>query len=216
MALDAESGNGSAFAGRQGTAHRRVTDGRHTEQSFDSLTALPNRVLFLESVASALESRKSLADNFVDNLPPFGIMFIDLDGFKDVNDSLGHSAGDQLLIQVARRLESTIRSDSERRQSADIVARIGGDEFAVLIGSMANRREATATANRIQQALAQPCFLQESSVEISASIGIALWHPGYGSPGEILQDRRHGDVCSEEARAITTGVVRWRNARGSD
>jgi len=151
-------------------------------KAFDSLTTLPNRVLFVESVARSLELRKS------GSVPPFSVMFIDLDGFKDVNDSLGHSAGDQLLIEVARRIEHTVRTDSERRQSAYVLARLGGDEFAALIGDVPGNQEAVALAAEIQRELNRLFVLQNNNIAVSASMGIALWHPDCKSPEEMLQD----------------------------
>ena len=151
-------------------------------KAFDSLTTLPNRVLFVESVAKALELRKNGA------IPPFSVMFIDLDNFKDVNDSLGHSAGDQLLIEVARRLENTVRTHSESRRSACVVARLGGDEFAALIGDVSNHREAVALAAEIQQAVSRRFVLQSNTIATGASIGIALWHQACETPEEMLQD----------------------------
>jgi diguanylate cyclase (GGDEF)-like protein/PAS domain S-box-containing protein len=151
-------------------------------KAFDALTTLPNRVLFIESVARALELRKH------GSIPSFGVMFVDLDGFKDVNDSLGHSAGDQLLIEVARRLEDTVRADAERRRSTYVLARLGGDEFAVLIGDVPGHKAAVALAAEIQRVLNQPFVLQSNNIAISASIGIALWNQACETPEEMLQD----------------------------
>jgi diguanylate cyclase (GGDEF)-like protein/PAS domain S-box-containing protein len=151
-------------------------------KAFDSLTTLPNRVLFIESVARALEQRKH------GSIPSFAVMFVDLDCFKDVNDSLGHSAGDQLLIEVARRLEDTIRVDAARRKSAYVPARLGGDEFAALIGEVPGHEAALALAAEIQRVLNEPFVLDGNNIAISASIGIALWNQACETPEEMLQD----------------------------
>ena len=172
--LRSPEGTGLRIAGSQTDVTRN--------KAFDSLTTLPNRVLFVESVAKALELRKN------GSIPPFSVMFIDLDGFKDVNDSLGHAAGDQLLIEVARRLEQTVRADSERRRSTYVLARLGGDEFAALIGDVPSYKEAVALATEIQRVLNQPFVLQSNNVAIGASIGIALWHQTCETPEEMLQD----------------------------
>lgn len=151
-------------------------------KAFDSLTTLPNRVLFVESLTKALDLRNS------GSIPAFCVMFIDLDGFKDVNDSLGHSVGDQLLVEVARRLEHTLNGDSARRGSTGVIARLGGDEFAALIADVPNHEEAVSLAVEIQRAMNQQFVLQSNNIVISASIGIALWHQGCESPEEMLQD----------------------------
>jgi diguanylate cyclase (GGDEF)-like protein/PAS domain S-box-containing protein len=162
-------------------------------KAFDSLTTLPNRVLFVESVARMLELRKN------GSIPSFSVMFIDLDGFKDVNDSLGHAAGDQLLIEVARRLEHTVRADSERRRSAYVLARLGGDEFAALIGDVPGCKDAVALAAEIQRVLSHLFVLQGNNIAIGASIGIAPWHQACETPEEMLQD---ADTAMYRARAV--------------
>jgi diguanylate cyclase (GGDEF)-like protein len=109
----------------------------------DTLTNLPNRALLAENLKFVIERAKNHEDY------QFAVLFLDLDRFKNVNDSLGHSIGDQLLIAMARRLESCIRE-------ADMVARLGGDEFAVLLDGIPNATEATNMARRIQEKLSSP------------------------------------------------------------
>jgi diguanylate cyclase (GGDEF)-like protein len=128
-------------------------DARH-----DSLTGLTNRTLFSERTAAALEK----ADSHV------SVLFIDLDDFKNINDSLGHASGDVLLAQVAERLQEVVGPE-------DTVARFGGDEFAVLLEKTPNRRDVATIARRALEALADPIDLGDRSVRPSASIGIAMY-----------------------------------------
>jgi len=121
----------------------------------------------------------------------FAVLFLDLDRFKNVNDSLGHTIGDQLLIAMARRLESCIRE-------ADMVARLGGDEFAVLLDGIPNATEATNMARRIQEKLSSPFNLSGHEVFTSTSIGIALSSTGYDHPENMLRD---ADTAMYRAKA---------------
>jgi diguanylate cyclase (GGDEF)-like protein len=168
-------------------AQTETTDRR----SYDALTGLANRALFLERVTEALgrASRRGRA--------PFAVLFIDLDHFKAVNDVYGHAAGDQLLIEVARRLEASVRP-------GDTVARLGGDEFAVLVARMEPPEDATAVADRIQQEMRAPVPLGQDSVRPGASIGIALSHSGYDDASEVLRD---ADAAMYRAKADGRG--RW-------
>jgi diguanylate cyclase (GGDEF)-like protein len=131
------------------------------EQAFrDALTRLPNRALFLDRVGHALAR--------ADRRPGvLAALFVDLDGFKDVNDSLGHAAGDQLLCSVAERLRGCVRA-------ADTVARLGGDEFAILLEDLRGRQYAARVAQRILDALSVPFNVAGRETSVGASIGIAL------------------------------------------
>ncbi|QOL52069.1 EAL domain-containing protein [Massilia litorea] len=128
---------------------------------FDALTGLPNRhrlgLCLEEAIAGAAESRRRA-----------GVMFIDLDRFKSVNDMLGHSVGDELLAQAGRRLQDCVRT-------LDVVARLGGDEFAVVLPQLGTSSEAEPIARRIVEALAQPFLLQGQQLYVSASVGIAAY-----------------------------------------
>jgi diguanylate cyclase (GGDEF)-like protein/PAS domain S-box-containing protein len=128
------------------------------EAYHDALTQLANRALFRERVSDALCRREPDTD--------VTVLFLDLDGFKEVNDSLGHLAGDQLLVQVADRLRSSVRDD-------DVVARFGGDEFAVLVVSPAGAGEAEAVAQRIVDVLEDPFASESRDIHVQASIGLA-------------------------------------------
>jgi diguanylate cyclase (GGDEF)-like protein/PAS domain S-box-containing protein len=168
---------------------RDVTDRRKLEaelahQAFhDSLTGLANRALFTDRVTHALE-RGIRRQNL------FAVLFIDLDDFKTVNDSLGHAAGDELLVEIARRLERCLRPE-------DTCARLGGDEFAVLVESIGSPGDAVSVARRILDALAEPSRVLGSEISAQASVGIAHGS-GTESASEIL---RSADLAMYRAKA---------------
>ena len=155
----------------------------------DDLTKLRNRPFFMDRLHVSL--------NRLDSDPDFrcAVLFIDLDRFKMVNDSLGHRAGDLLLMEVARRLESCMR-----RQ--DTLARIGGDEFAVLIEDSAGVTSAAATAQRIIEAMRQPMWIGKQEVFSSCSIGVVQATEGYHTPEELLRD---ADIAMYEAKRHDKG-----------
>jgi diguanylate cyclase (GGDEF)-like protein/PAS domain S-box-containing protein len=141
----------------------------------DGLTGLPNRSLFMDRLGQALAFQQRRADY------RFAVLFLDLDRFKTVNESLGHTAGDVLLVQVARRLRAIARP-------GDTVARLGGDEFALLLGDFMDPDEPVHTAGRVQEALAAPYDLDGTEVFVTASIGVAVGSRGYSRPEELLRD----------------------------
>jgi diguanylate cyclase (GGDEF)-like protein len=151
----------------------------------DALTNLPNRTLLAENLKFVIERARQHEDY------QFAVLFLDLDRFKNVNDSLGHSIGDQLLITMARRLESCIRE-------VDMVARLGGDEFAILLDGIPNQAEATNMAKRIQEKLQSPFNLSGHEVFTTTSIGIALSSTGYDHPENMLRD---ADTAMYRAKA---------------
>ena len=151
----------------------------------DALTHLPNRALLAENLKFVIEQAKQHEDY------QFAVLFLDLDRFKNVNDSLGHSIGDQLLIAMARRLESCIRE-------VDMVARLGGDEFAILLDGIPNSSEATSMARRIQEKLESPFNLSGHEVFTTTSIGIATSSAGYDHPENMLRD---ADTAMYRAKA---------------
>ena len=150
----------------------------------DALTGLPNRALFMDRLKQALAEVKK-GDGY-----SFGVLFLDLDRFKVVNDSLGHQIGDQLLVATARRLESCLRP-------GDIVARLGGDEFAIILDRVKHVSDAVHAAERIREHLALPFNLSGHEVFISASIGIALNQTASELPEEII---RNADTAMYRAK----------------
>lgn len=141
----------------------------------DSLTGLPNRMAFVEQLELAV-ARKDRQPHY-----GFAVLFLDLDRFKVVNDSLGHMVGDMLLIQAAQRLRECLRG-------VDVAARLGGDEFAILLDDIEIPGDATRVAERVQSALSLPFEVDGSEIFTSASIGIALSTTGYVAPDAILRD----------------------------
>lgn len=137
----------------------------------DPLTGLPNRILFNERLSAAI----SLAHRHRNTL---GVLYIDLNGFKQINDTLGHGCGDHLLQQVAQRLTHCIRG-------SDAVARLGGDEFAVLLNEVSDQHSAEEVARKILRSLGTPFLLSAQKARISASIGIALF-PEHGTDNATL------------------------------
>jgi diguanylate cyclase (GGDEF)-like protein/PAS domain S-box-containing protein len=162
----------------------------HHEATHDTLTGLPNRALFNEVAEQAL-NRASRDDATT------AVMFLDLDGFKAVNDSLGHDAGDRLLVEVARRLRVAVRA-------GDVVARIGGDEFCVLAERISDEREARDLSRRLLDAVGTPLKLEGRDVQISTSIGLALDTTGAEMIGSLVRD---ADVALYRAKHNGRGRV---------
>jgi diguanylate cyclase (GGDEF)-like protein/PAS domain S-box-containing protein len=156
---------------------------------YDHLTGLPNRALFTDRLQEAMKRAKRYA-NYV-----FALLFLDLDRFKIVNDSLGHLAGDELLRIVAERLERAVRG-------VDTVARFGGDEFAVLLGDLRRPSDAVRVVERVQKSLQSPFSLQDHEVFTSASIGVVLGSTAYALPEEMLRD---ADTAMYRAKARAKG-----------
>ena len=141
----------------------------------DALTGLPNRSLFTDHLRVALR-RAYQNEKYL-----FGVLFLDLDRFKNINDSLGHPCGDELLKLVARRLEACIRQ-------TDMVARFGGDEFAILLDAIQDASDAVRVAEKVQQALSAPFKLASHEAITTASIGVALSNSGYTEAEDIIRD----------------------------
>jgi diguanylate cyclase (GGDEF)-like protein len=159
---------------------------RH-EACHDALTGLPNRGFFQERLAHLL----SLADRTELGL---AVAILDVDHFKEVNDTLGHPQGDRLLIEVGRRL-STILGES------DTIARLGGDEFALILSRVRDENDAAAVARRVAMALREPVRLEGVPVAVDASIGLALY-PRHGR--DLSELMRHADVAMYEAKRAHT------------
>ncbi|MDT4895691.1 MAG: hypothetical protein QOH25_768 [Acidobacteriota bacterium] len=160
----------------QDITDRKRAEERLLHEAFhDMLTGLPNRALFMDHLKLSVERGKRREDRL------FAVLFLDLDRFKIINDSLGHMVGDQLLVGIARRLEICLRP-------GDTVARLGGDEFTVLLEDLMSVTEAIDVADRLQKALALPFNLNGHEVFATVSIGIALSSTGYDRPEEVLRD----------------------------
>ncbi|MBE9096264.1 EAL domain-containing protein [Tychonema sp. LEGE 07203] len=141
----------------------------------DALTGLPNRSLFIDRLEHSLRLAKRRTDYL------FAVLFLDLDRFKVVNDSLGHTIGDRLLFAIARRLETCLRP-------GDTVARLGGDEFVLLLEDIDGVNEASSIVHRLQQQITSPILLDGHEIFITASIGIALSSDEYLEPTNLLRD----------------------------
>ncbi|HKG21674.1 MAG TPA: EAL domain-containing protein, partial [Blastocatellia bacterium] len=152
----------------------------------DALTGLPNRALFTDHLRLVVERARRRGDH------NFAVLFLDLDRFKNVNDSLGHTYGDLLLVAVAERLKSCLRQ-------ADVVARFGGDEFAVLLDGFSGPEDAVRVAEKIQKEISLPLTIDSHEAFTSASIGIALGAAGYERPEEILRDADTAMYRAKEA-----------------
>jgi diguanylate cyclase (GGDEF)-like protein/PAS domain S-box-containing protein len=164
----------------------------------DALTGLPNRLLFIDRLVRLIEHTKRHKDYL------FAVLFLDLDGFKMINDSLGHAIGDQLLIGVANRLEKCLRiSDTVTRiEKLFTLARLGGDEFTILLDQVRDSSDATLVADRIMKAIAAPFDLAGKKLFTSASIGIALSNIGYEKPEDLLRD---ADTAMYRAKTLGKG-----------
>jgi len=142
---------------------------------YDALTGLPNRALFMDRLQMAFAYKKRHSDHL------FSVLFLDLDRFKNINDSFGHLIGDELLVLVSERLKAHTRPD-------DTIARFGGDEFVVLLGDVKEVSDATYIADRINNILKEPFHLMHHELYINATIGIAISANEYQQPEEILRD----------------------------
>jgi diguanylate cyclase (GGDEF)-like protein/PAS domain S-box-containing protein len=159
------------------------------EAFHDGLTQLANRALFQELVAEALHRR--------DDSGTVTVLFLDLDGFKEINDSLGHAAGDQLLLQVAERLRGAVRR-------GDVVARFGGDEFAVLVESP-DAHDAEAIAARVVETMDEPFLLDEREIHIGASVGLACGDVAQAPADDAEQLMRDADLAMYRAKSLGGG-----------
>ena len=187
VAVHDSSGNALRMAGSQ----TDITEGKVS----DPLTGLPNRLLFIDRVGRLIKHKKRRKDHL------FAVLFMDLDGFKMINDSMGHLIGDQLLLGVANRLEKCLRSTDTvaRLGETFTVARLGGDEFTVLLDDIKDPSDAKRAADRMMKALATPFILGGKEVFTSVSIGIALSNTAYELPEEILRD---ADTAMYRAKSL--------------
>ena len=172
------------------SVHTDITERKRAEEQLvhnamhDALTGLPNRALFLEHLRRAMGHSPLRKKTFA-------VLFLDFDGFKLINDSLGHLEGDTLLKMIARRLESLLRGD-------DVVARLGGDEFTILLDELTDSKDVLLVVERIKDIFREPFNLGGREVFISASIGIALRDAKYKTPEEMLRD---ADIAMYRAKS---------------
>jgi diguanylate cyclase (GGDEF)-like protein/PAS domain S-box-containing protein len=180
----------------------------------DALTGLPNRILFIDQLNRCLERSRRHLDYF------FAVLFLDLDGFKLINESLGHFAGDQVLVETAHRLETSLRGvDVIARIGAGFtVARLGGDEFTILLDNIRTPLDATSVAERIIDEMAKAILVHGQEIFTTVSMGITLSGPSYERPEELLRDadtamyraKLRGKACYEifDAEMRATSVAR--------
>lgn len=180
------AGSMSDISARKAVLERLAHDAMH-----DPLSNLPNRAYFLDQVQHALERTRRRSDYRA------AVLFLDLDRFKIVNESLGHPIGDQLIVAVAHRLRATLRP-------GDTLARIGGDEFAILVEDINNLNEANQVAKLIQQTLSAPFEFQGYEVFSSATIGIVPVEARYATPQDLMRD---ADAATYRAKANGRGGI---------
>ena len=163
--------------------------------SVDSLTGLPNRVLFESRLGQAVARLERRGRNgAVRHGDKIAVLFVDLDGFKPINDSFGHEAGDNVLVEVGRRLARTMRA-------SDIAARLGGDEFVLLVENVRDVGDVQRFAGRLLETLAAPMIVEGQRIVISTSVGIALF-PDHGPPEALLT---HADAAMHAAKRAGRG-----------
>jgi diguanylate cyclase (GGDEF)-like protein/PAS domain S-box-containing protein len=171
----------------QDITHRKRAEQQLVHEALhDALTGLPNRAWFMEQLQSSLDLVHSQKDRL------FAVLFLDLDRFKLINDSIGHMVGDQLLIGIAKRLTHCIRP-------GDKVARLGGDEFTILLDDIRNTAEAIEVADRIQKHISKPFNVSGYETFTTVSIGIALSNPDYKLPEDFLRD---ADTAMYQAKSL--------------
>jgi diguanylate cyclase (GGDEF)-like protein/PAS domain S-box-containing protein len=177
---------------------RDITEERSVERALrradrDTLTGLPTRALLEKRIRHSIGRSKERTDY------RFALLFLDMDGFKAVNDEHGHVVGDQLLASAARRLEGTIRP-------GDALARFGGDEFVILLHYVTDISDVVMVAERVRECMAAPFEIQGTSLTVAASIGIALSSSGYDHPEEVIRD---ADSAMYEAKRKGRGRVEF-------
>jgi diguanylate cyclase (GGDEF)-like protein/PAS domain S-box-containing protein len=171
----------------QDISDRKRAEERLLHDAFhDALTGLPNRAFFVEQLQIALNGARRRPDRM------FAVLFLDLDRFKIINDSIGHMCGDQLLIGIARRLRACLRPE-------DLIARLGGDEFTILLNDLTSVKDAIGVAERIQKQVSRSFNLSGYETFTTGSIGIALSNSSYDRPEDLLRD---ADTAMYQAKAL--------------
>jgi diguanylate cyclase (GGDEF)-like protein/PAS domain S-box-containing protein len=191
VAVRDADGQGARIAGSlTDISDRKLAEARLVHESLhDTLTGLPNRALFLDRLDLALRYERR------DPKRKFAVLFLDIDRFKTVNDSLGHAAGDELLVEFGKRMTTFLRP-------SDSVARLGGDEFAILLADVAGLGEATRVAERIHELLSMKFIIGDKEIYATASIGVALSGHQYARPGDLLRD---ADLAMYRAKSNRAG-----------
>jgi diguanylate cyclase (GGDEF)-like protein/PAS domain S-box-containing protein len=192
LAIRDKEGRPTRMAGSQ----TDINEGKVT----DALTGLPNRLLFMDRLERALKRSKKKKSEL------FALLFLDLDRFKVVNDSLGHMIGDQLLLGIGRRLEKCLRTTDtvSRYEDKHLLARLGGDEFTILLEDIRGVNDATLVAERLIKELMRPFDLSGHEIVVSTSIGISISTTGYENAADILRD-----ADTAMYRAKTQGKARY-------
>ena len=193
-------GNGRLYIGllRDITERKAVTEALEYQALHDSLTGLPNRTFLMDRLEQAVLAAQR-------ERQPKALLVLDLNGFKEVNDSLGHHQGDRVLQEIARRLRRVLRK-------ADTVGRLGGDEFAVLPAGATDTPRAILIAEKVLEAVEAPLHLGEHTVDIGTSIGIAIY-PEHGEDATTLS--RHADIAMYVAKRARTGYSVYAADHGS-
>ena len=179
----------------QDVTQRKEAEARLLKEAMhDALTGLPNRAHFIDRLQRRLRQIPFRPSSI------FAVLFLDLDRFKIINDSLGHLVGDRLLIEISNRLEQCIRSTDIvcRGQGEHTVARLGGDEFTLLLDNLPDEATASKIAQRIQEVVSAACMLNGHKVYTTASIGVAFGGLGYTSADDLLRD---ADIAMYEAKS---------------
>jgi len=189
----------TAFNQMQSAIATREDEIRY-QATHDALTGLPNRTLFLDRLSYAIAGAKRNVGSPVG--PSVGMIMMDVDRFKEINDTLGHQVGDQLLIDIGRRLEHTLRQ-------SDTVARLGGDEFAVMF-TAPTFKHAEDVAARIVGAFDAPIILGDVSIDVNASLGIALYPAHADDAGTLM---RHADIAMYDAKREHSGIAVYEPGR---
>ncbi|MFB3813729.1 MAG: putative bifunctional diguanylate cyclase/phosphodiesterase [Terriglobales bacterium] len=188
--------NGLVVNGRDITERKRTEEKLVYDAFHDALTGLPNRALFLERLQRAVNRARR------DPEYHYAVLFIDVDRFKLVNDSLGHNAGDRLLIEIAARLNQCIRQttpDRIRPAGDDTLGRLGGDEFTILVEELRETVDADRVAQRILSRFDEPFEIEGTELYATASIGIAMGSPDYHSADDVMRD---ADIAMYQAKAV--------------
>ncbi|MEM8778013.1 MAG: EAL domain-containing protein [Cyanobacteria bacterium P01_G01_bin.49] len=176
------------------TESKKIREQLYYDSLHDKLTGLPNRTLLMNRIDQAIRQYQHSQDKC------FAVLFLDLDGFKVINDSMGHLVGDRFLIDITHRLSQCLGS-------RDTLARLGGDEFVILLENLDTANDAIVTADRIHQGLKSPILLGKEEIFVSASIGIVVdvaqnWRDRYGQAAELLRD---ADIAMYRAKAKGQG-----------